>query len=45
MLANRWKGGGASAGKDEPLRSGQIRSFRIVGLDAGSKAIEVELAD
>jgi hypothetical protein len=28
----------------EPLSSGQIRSFKIVKLDAESKKIEVELA-
>jgi small subunit ribosomal protein S1 len=45
MLANRWKGGGAAAGKDEPLRTGQIRSFRITAMDAGAKSIELELAE
>ncbi len=45
MLSNRWKGGGGAAGKDEALRSGQIRSFRIAKLDASSKSIDVELAD
>jgi hypothetical protein len=32
------------AGKREPARAGQIRSFRIVKLDAGAKKIEIELA-
>jgi small subunit ribosomal protein S1 len=45
MLQAKWKGGGASGGdKREPARSGQIRSFRIVKLDAGAKKIEVEMA-
>jgi small subunit ribosomal protein S1 len=45
MLAAKWKGGEASGkGKREPARSGQIRSFRIVKLDAASKRIELELA-
>jgi small subunit ribosomal protein S1 len=49
MLKSRWQGGAvndsaSSAGKAEPLRAGQIRSFRIVALDAAAKKIEVELA-
>jgi small subunit ribosomal protein S1 len=45
MLQARWKGGAAaSAPKPEPVRSGQIRSFRITKLDAAAKKIEVELA-
>lgn len=45
MLTAKWKGGGeAAAGKREPPRSGQIRSFRILKLDAGAKRIELELA-
>jgi small subunit ribosomal protein S1 len=45
MLQARWKGNSpaASAGP-EPLRSGQIRSFKITKLDAESKAIEVQPA-
>ena len=47
MLAAKWKG--AAAGRDlpakrEPARAGQIRSFRVVRLDAGTKKIELELA-
>jgi small subunit ribosomal protein S1 len=42
MLQARWKGGPGP--KREPPRSGQIRSFRIVRLDAASKKIELELA-
>jgi small subunit ribosomal protein S1 len=45
MLAAKWKSGQASGGgQRESLRSGQIRSFRIVKLDPASKKIEVELA-
>jgi small subunit ribosomal protein S1 len=45
MLTARWKGGGAAApGKNEPVRPGQIRSFRIAKLDAGAKRIDVEVA-
>lgn len=45
MLAAKWKGGGGSGGgsKREPLRAGQIRSFKIVKLDAGAKRIELEM--
>ena len=47
MLSAKWKGGAGSgmrAAKREPARAGQIRSFRIVKLDAGAKKIEIELA-
>jgi len=45
MLAAKWKQGRAPAGAAaEPLRAGQIRSFRIVSLDASAKRIELELA-
>jgi small subunit ribosomal protein S1 len=45
MLQSKWKGGGASEpSTPEPLREGQIRSFRIVGLDREAKKISVELA-
>ncbi len=48
MLSAKWKGGAESspraAATREPARAGQIRSFRIVKLDAGAKKIEVELA-
>jgi len=43
MLAARWKGG-ASGGKQEGVRAGQIRSFRIVRLDAAAKRIDLESA-
>jgi len=46
MLEAKWKKGGASGGenRDDAPRAGQIRSFRIVKLDAAQKRIEVELA-
>jgi small subunit ribosomal protein S1 len=45
MLQARWKGGTpASGAKPEPVRSGQIRKFRIVKLDPAAKKIELELA-
>jgi small subunit ribosomal protein S1 len=46
MLEAKWKGGGQATGapRREPVRAGQIRSFRIVKLDAAGKRIELELA-
>jgi small subunit ribosomal protein S1 len=45
LLSARWKGNApAATAKPEALSQGQIRSFRIVKLDAESKKIEVELA-
>jgi small subunit ribosomal protein S1 len=45
MLQARWKGAASAPNaKPEPLQAGQIRSFKIVKLDADSKRIEVELA-
>jgi hypothetical protein len=47
MLSAKWKGGagsGARVAKREPARAGQIRSFRIVKLDAGAKKIDIEIA-
>ena len=44
MLASKWKSGGGSASGPEPLRSGQVRNFKIVSLDAAQKRIDVELA-
>ena len=44
MLNARWKGGSAGpVTKPETARAGQIRSFRIVKLDAEAKKLEVEL--
>ena len=47
MLSARWKQGSGSAasGSREPLRAGQIRTFRISHLDPAGKQIELELAD
>jgi small subunit ribosomal protein S1 len=44
MLQARWKSGSSSTPKAEPVRTGQVRSFRIVKLDRTAKKIEVELA-
>jgi small subunit ribosomal protein S1 len=44
MLQARWKSGPSAAAKTEPLRAGQVRSFRIVKLDRAAKTIELELA-
>jgi small subunit ribosomal protein S1 len=44
MLQSKWKGGqGGAAARREAPRSGQIRSFRIVKLDAAGKRIDLEL--
>lgn len=45
MLQARWKGSAsAPPAAPEPLRAGQIRSFKITRIDAGSKSIELQLA-
>jgi small subunit ribosomal protein S1 len=45
MLKDRWKSGASpSTPQHEPLRVGQVRSFRIVKLDRDAEKIEVELA-
>ncbi len=46
MLMARWKGGGGPAvsSKPEPVREGQIRSFRIAKLNSETKKIELALA-
>ena len=45
LLSARWKGNApAAAAKPEPLSEGQIRTFKILKLDADAKKIEVELA-
>ncbi len=45
MLKARWKGNApAPSAQPEPLAEGQIRTFKIVKLDADAKKIEVELA-
>jgi small subunit ribosomal protein S1 len=44
MLAQKWKTGGSTATADPgAVRAGQIRSFKIVNLDAVQKKIELEL--
>jgi small subunit ribosomal protein S1 len=44
MLAARWKNGPSPAeAKAEPVRSGQIRSFRITMVDRGAKKIKLQL--
>jgi small subunit ribosomal protein S1 len=44
MLQAKWKTGAGGPPKVEPVRSGQIRSFRITRLDRAAKKIELELA-
>jgi small subunit ribosomal protein S1 len=45
MLQARWKGATSGAGaKPEPVRTGQVRNFRIKKLDPAAKKIELELA-
>ena len=45
MLSAKWKQGASVAGVNigEPLRAGQVRSFRISTLDAAAKRIQVEV--
>jgi small subunit ribosomal protein S1 len=45
MLQARWKGktSGSAAKATEPVRSGQIRSFRISELDRQTKSIKLEI--
>jgi len=45
MLQARWKGATPARGAEpDPVRSGQIRKFRIAKLDPAAKKIELELA-
>jgi small subunit ribosomal protein S1 len=45
LLQARWKGEAPGVkAKQEAVRAGQIRQFRITRLDAAAKQIEVELA-
>lgn len=45
MLKAHWKGGtGAGKPRPEPVRAGQIRSFRVAKLDPAAKKIGLELA-
>jgi small subunit ribosomal protein S1 len=44
MLAARWKNGpSASEAKTEPVKTGQIRSFRITMVDRAAKKIKLQL--
>jgi small subunit ribosomal protein S1 len=43
MLAAKWKQGKAVTATREPVRTGQVRSFRISALDPAAKRIELEL--
>jgi small subunit ribosomal protein S1 len=45
MLEARWKGGAvAESAEPQPVRAGQVRSFRITKLEGPPSPIEVELA-
>jgi small subunit ribosomal protein S1 len=44
MLQAKWKTGSGGPAKTEPVRAGQVRSFRIVNLDRVAKKIELEFA-
>ena len=44
LLQARWKGSApAPSSGPEPLQAGQVRTFKIVKLDPGTKNIEVEV--
>ena len=43
MLSAKWKSGGAGEAAAEPLKSGQVRSFKISNVDPSTKKIELEL--
>jgi small subunit ribosomal protein S1 len=47
MLSSKWKKGGGGSGPAgrEAVKAGQVRSFRIVSIDAAKKSVEVEFAD
>jgi len=44
MLQARWKSGAGGPVKAEPVRAGQVRSFRITKLDRAAKKIGLEFA-
>jgi len=44
LLQAKWKGGAGVPAKAEPMRAGQVRSFRIMELDREAKRIWVEVA-
>jgi hypothetical protein len=41
MLAAQWKGAAKAKTADVPV-AGQMRTFRIVGLDLGTKDVQLE---
>jgi small subunit ribosomal protein S1 len=43
MLTQKWKSGGGAAESGESVRAGQIRSFKIVQIDAEKKRIDLAL--
>jgi small subunit ribosomal protein S1 len=45
LLSSRWKGGGASDSGKNTVKPGQLRRFRITGVDPGARKIELEIAD
>ncbi len=46
MLTAKWKSGaGGAAPEKEPLRAGQVRSFRLLAMDPAQKKIDVQLID
>jgi small subunit ribosomal protein S1 len=46
MLAAKWKSGPSQAVEgDDVVKAGQVRSFRIVAMDAAAKRIDLEVAD
>ncbi len=45
LLASKWKSGGGGESNDKGMKPGQIRKFKVTALDAGSRRVEVELAE
>ena len=44
MLQSKWRTGSGSPAKTDPVRAGQVLSFRIVNIDRAAKKIELEFA-
>ena len=44
MLQQKWKSGGGEAAVSDAPKAGQVRSFKILGVDPAQKKIELELA-
>jgi small subunit ribosomal protein S1 len=44
MLAQKWKSGPSAPSGPSAVRAGEVRSFKIINLDAAQKRIELELA-